>query len=352
MSNIRLSYSKDPTTNVLKILEENHYYPFGLKHNNYNSDLNAFKQSTTSTAVQLKAAAIPAPIDPVTNTLPRYKYNGKEFQDELGLNMYDYGWRNYMPDVGRWTQIDPLFNDLKFANDVNTVDPDDRAAVYMSIINDLELGGGIYNTDNLNPYGYGYNNPVSFDDPDGRCPACLYLLAALLYTEFANAPTKNPKADAKNYNNADRAIVSKAILTRGQTVTGVSTSQMSTSIKLTQKELKQKTLKENSEKGAKFENAVAESIKNDGTSTNIQTQVSIKPEGGSKNVKVDVVSTNNGNINLTEAKSSSTAPLTKNQKEGYPLIEKNGGTIVGQGKPGYEGGTKIGPTKVDVIRPN
>ncbi|PIX10182.1 MAG: hypothetical protein COZ75_02910 [Flavobacteriaceae bacterium CG_4_8_14_3_um_filter_34_10] len=88
--------------------------------------------------------------------------------------MYDYGWRNYMPDIGRWTQIDPLFNDLKFAHDINDVDPDDQEEVYMAIINDLEIGGGIYNTDNLNPYGYGYNNPVSFDDPDGRCPSCIW----------------------------------------------------------------------------------------------------------------------------------------------------------------------------------
>lgn len=88
--------------------------------------------------------------------------------------MYDYGWRNYMPDTGRWTQIDPLFNDLKFAHDNEDVDPDDHEEVYMSIINDLEIGGGIYNTDNLNPYGYGYNNPVSFDDPDGRCPSCVW----------------------------------------------------------------------------------------------------------------------------------------------------------------------------------
>lgn len=25
---------------------------------------------------------------------------------------------------------------------------------------------------NLNPYSYGYNNPIIFDDTDGRCPAC------------------------------------------------------------------------------------------------------------------------------------------------------------------------------------
>ena len=38
LGNIRLSYSQDPSTNVLKIIEENHYYPFGLKHSGYNSD--------------------------------------------------------------------------------------------------------------------------------------------------------------------------------------------------------------------------------------------------------------------------------------------------------------------------
>ena len=36
LGNIRVSYTLNPADGQLKILEENHYYPFGLKHSNYN----------------------------------------------------------------------------------------------------------------------------------------------------------------------------------------------------------------------------------------------------------------------------------------------------------------------------
>ena len=49
LGNIRLSYAKDPENpNVLKIIEESHYYPFGLKHANYNSDQLAFREKELS----------------------------------------------------------------------------------------------------------------------------------------------------------------------------------------------------------------------------------------------------------------------------------------------------------------
>jgi len=46
-------------------------------------------------------------------------------------------------------------------------------------------------------------------------------------------------------------------------------------------------------------------------------------------------------------------PITSNQKIGYPLIEQNGGVVVGNkgAAQGYPAGTIIPPTKVDIIRP-
>ncbi|MDH0675640.1 RHS repeat-associated core domain-containing protein [Empedobacter sp. GD03861] len=108
LGNVRLSYQKE-ANGTLKVLEENNYYPFGLKHSAYNN---------TNLA----------------NANYKYKYTGKELQDELGLNVYDFGARFYMPDIGRWGQIDPL------------------AIAY----------------NQHSPYNYSLNNPVYFKDPDGK----------------------------------------------------------------------------------------------------------------------------------------------------------------------------------------
>lgn len=107
LGNVRLSYAKNPTTQVLEIIEENNYYPFGLKHKAYNDYV-------------------------ASNN--KYKYNGKELQDELGLGMYDYGWRNYDSALGRWVNIDNM------------------AEKFIS----------------LSPYHYAGNNPVLYLDVDGN----------------------------------------------------------------------------------------------------------------------------------------------------------------------------------------
>ena len=127
LGNVRMSYALDPANNeTLKILEENHYYPFGLKHQNYNVDKLDF-ETFPDTGVEIVS---------IDNPMYKYKYNGKELQEELGLNMYDYGARNYDPSLGRWMNIDPL----------------------------AEKGR------RWSTYNYCYNNPLMFVDPDGMLP--------------------------------------------------------------------------------------------------------------------------------------------------------------------------------------
>jgi RHS repeat-associated protein len=69
-----------------EITEENNYYPFGLKHQNYNDDYSSNRNAVAA----------------------KFKYNGKELNDELGLDWYDYGARFYDASLGRFHTIDPL----------------------------------------------------------------------------------------------------------------------------------------------------------------------------------------------------------------------------------------------------
>ncbi|MFC6859202.1 DUF6443 domain-containing protein [Zunongwangia atlantica] len=90
LGNVRLSFSDLNNNGIIEssseILDESNYYPFGLQHSGYN---NVVSSSTNS-------------------LIKKYRYNGKEIQDELGLNIYDYGARMYDPSVGRFISTDPL----------------------------------------------------------------------------------------------------------------------------------------------------------------------------------------------------------------------------------------------------
>ena len=118
----------------------------------------------------------------------------------------------------------------------------------------------------------------------------------------------------------------------------------------TDAEKKAKQLAENKAKGSRFETDV---LNNDIKPASQKTaqQITVQTDSGTK-TRMDIVAQDsNGSIRCIECKSSPTAPLTKNQQKAFPEIEQSGGTIVGKGKPGFEGGTRIPPTKVEIIRP-
>jgi len=66
----------------------------------------------------------------------QYEYNGKELNEDFGLNLYDYGARWYDAAVGRFLSVDPLVS--KYPGH--------------------------------SPYVYTLNNPIRFIDPDGLAP--------------------------------------------------------------------------------------------------------------------------------------------------------------------------------------
>ncbi len=82
LGNVRLSYKE--IIGGLEILEENNYYPFGLKHKGYNNVVNS------------------------SNKALNWKYNGVEYEEALGLDLYEMDLRLYNPAIGRFNGIDPV----------------------------------------------------------------------------------------------------------------------------------------------------------------------------------------------------------------------------------------------------
>src|SRR5690606_2019015 len=119
---VRLSYADCNNDGVIQpateILEENNYYPFGLKHQGYNDIANSCRSEVAE----------------------KYQYNGKEWNDALGLNIYEMDLRQYDPAIGRWTVQDPVIHH-EFSpystfdnNPVYWADPSGADAVPVSVM--------------------------------------------------------------------------------------------------------------------------------------------------------------------------------------------------------------------------
>jgi hypothetical protein len=107
-------------------------------------------------------------------------------------------------------------------------------------------------------------------------------------------------------------------------------------------------LKKNGEQGKAFEKEVKPKLQE--TQSDVVEQITVKTKSGTK-TRLDFLGRDGDSIVPTEAKSSATAPLTSKQKIAFPEIAESGATIVGKGKGVFPGGTKIPPTKVDIVRP-
>jgi RHS repeat-associated protein len=90
LGNVRLSYADSDGNGSIdastEIITEKNYYPFGLEHRGYNSN-----------------------VSPNVNSVAqKFKFNGTELEESLGLNLYEMDMRQYDPAIARWTSIDPV----------------------------------------------------------------------------------------------------------------------------------------------------------------------------------------------------------------------------------------------------
>ena len=146
MGCLRLTYQAESEQNFFQGLWKkdvaskncDNYYPFGLAFNSYERE---------------------------NSVVNKYRYNKKEFQDDLAFNMYYYGARFYDPAIGKFSSIDP----------------------HTEKYNDWT------------PYLYAANDPIRYEDTNGEGPGDKVLGAAAALLDNASGGFFNLREAAANY---------------------------------------------------------------------------------------------------------------------------------------------------------
>jgi RHS repeat-associated protein len=130
-----------------------------------------------------------------------YQYNGKELNDDFGLNWNHHDWRFYDVAINRFVTIDP----------------------------ESEKDGQM----SFTPYHFGLNNPVRYDDPNGRNPILGAIIGATVDYAFQVAKNMgNGKSftESLTHNINGKSILISAVA--GAATSGLSALEMSAGQKL------------------------------------------------------------------------------------------------------------------------
>jgi RHS repeat-associated protein len=138
--NFSVQYRQGP------VLEENHYYPFGLSMAGISDK--ALKSNYAENKYRFNFGS---------------ELQNKEFSDGSGLELYDAHHRMYDPQIGRFGQVDPLADGTPY----------------------------------YSPYSFGSNNPISHIDPFGMTDTVVTTKTTNL--PYAYVYAKDPQTQSNNW---------------------------------------------------------------------------------------------------------------------------------------------------------
>ncbi len=161
LGNTRISFSDLDASGQIstdEVLQQQHYYPFGM---NMEGAWDGIHEATINNP---------------------YQYNGKEVNEDFGLNLHDYGARWYDASIARWNAVDALAEH-----------PDQI---------------------NKSVYAYAWNNPIALNDPDGNCPLCIPIVIKAIKTfaisYAANVGTQTVINSIANYAETGKVDIKKS----------------------------------------------------------------------------------------------------------------------------------------------